>query len=124
MSKQRWYHWLVMALIALVAACIGVLDLAMGASADSPIFLADDIFIRAIGLALIVSAILMILRRQFGYRLAAVCFLLSGLEIVATWLLGEPIAAAAIAVVFVVFLMLSGAALWVGRVFVRLPAGA
>jgi uncharacterized membrane protein YhaH (DUF805 family) len=124
MPNQRWYHWLVMALIILVAACIGVLNLLMGASADSPFFLADDIFIRMLGLGLIVSAILMTLRRRLGYRLAAICFLLSGIEIVATWLLGQPTTSTAITIVFLVFLTLSGVALWLGRTFVRLPAGA
>ncbi|KQY51916.1 hypothetical protein [Lysobacter sp. Root494] len=124
MPNQRWYHWLVMALIVLVAACIGVLNLLMGASEDSPLFLADDIFIRIVGLGFMVSTILMILRRQLGYHLAGACFLLSGIEIVATWLLGQPTTATAIAVVFLVFFILSGVALWVGRVFARLPAGA
>lgn len=64
MSKQHWYHWLALALITVLAAIIGLIDLTMGASTDSPNFVADDIFVRVIGLAFVISSILMILRRR------------------------------------------------------------
>ena len=124
MFKQCWYHWLVLACVVLAAAIVGLLDLATGAASDGPFFEVDNVFVRVLGAALLASSVLMLMRRRLGYVLAAVGFLLSGLELAVTWLLGQPIAGVAVAIVVVVFVAFAGAAVWVERAFVRSAAGA
>ena len=115
MNRKPWVHWLMSAILLGVAAVVGLLDLTMGASKDSPFFAIDDIAIRLIGAGLIISVILVLMRRRLGYKAAAICFVLSGLEVVASWVLGLEVPGMAIAAVFAVFIALAGAAAWIGR---------
>ncbi|GAB3374433.1 hypothetical protein GCM10027431_26970 [Lysobacter rhizosphaerae] len=125
MHSPRWYHWLVLAVVLLITMCVGVLDLVLGASEGSPFFTVDNILVRAIGAGFLVSAALMALRRKAGYVLAAACFLLSGLEFLVTWLLYQPpIVGIALAIFLAICALLSGAAMWIARAFVRPTAGA
>lgn len=117
MCNKRWYHWLTFVVIAVVAITIGLLNFAMGASIDSPYFAADDLFVRAIGLGFIVSAVLMLLQRRIGCLAAGACFLLSGIEVVVVWALGQPVANMSVLVVCAAFILLAGLAIWCGKVF-------
>jgi hypothetical protein len=122
--KQRWYHWLVLVLVVSVAASVGILDLAMGASADSPYFMIDDLAIRAIGAAFVISVVLVLLRRRFGFRLAFFSFLLSAMEVVSTWALGQTVPGWAVAAFVVASIAFAGASLWLSRVFAKPAPGA
>lgn len=94
-----------------------LLDIFMGAAPDSPCFWLDDLIVRSISAALLASVVLVLLCRGLGYFLVAVCFLLSGLEVLVTWFLGQPITGAASAMMVVIFVLMAG----VLRMAARMP---
>lgn len=117
MPQRRWYHWIIFALVLLLTGLVGILDLAMGASADSPHFVIDDAVIRIIGAGFIVAAILILLRNRFGFFLAAAFFLLGATEVVVAWLLGQTISKSAVAGFVSLSIALAIAAMWIAPVF-------
>lgn len=117
MPQRRWYHWITLVLVLLLAGLVGILDLTMGASADSPHFNIDDAVIRIFGVGFIVAAILILIRNRMGFVLVAGFFLLGATEVVVVWLLGQAISNSAVAGFVALSIAFAVAALWIAPIF-------
>lgn len=83
--ESRWYHSLILIVCVIGTVIMGFLDLLGGASPDGRFYAVDDVVVRALGLALILLSVGILLRRRWAFSGGIATLALCGLEVVVTY---------------------------------------